>query len=388
MKTASGLLLFLLQALPLYAQANAIKIPMTPDRWEAEPGRVEFVTHKSVPAMRVQGGSRDELFARPAQVVLKDLVFANGTIEFDVEFTDYFLAMIYFRREDAQNADIFYLRTYRVDDPTGPDAVQYTALTKGVALWDLHPRYQGPAVLKQGDWNHIKLVVSGQQMQVYVNDEDRPALVIPELAGQASRGMLAFEGGGIFANLVITPDDTSGVPSAAGFDPARHDPRYVGTWQVSRPVPLPPGQELVSAVENGIYSDHLPGEGTAWDRIEAERDGLINLSRRFGKSENRRVVWLKQTLRATSDQVRRMNLGFSDEVWVLLNGRLVHVDKNLYSHPIMKDPFGQISTDDASFSLPLTTGENEVFIGVANSFFGWAIMARLDSVDGITINEP
>ena len=357
---------------------------MVEDRWVAAPGRAEFITHRGVPAMKITANP-EVLFAEPGQVVLKDYQFDEGTIEFDVELTDFFLSAIYFRHKDAENAELFYLRTYRADDPSGPDAVQYTELTKGVALWDLHPRYQGPATVKKNGWNHIKLVISGQRMHVYVNDMEKPALVIPELMGMPGPGSIAFEGGGIFANLVVNPGETGGISSEAAYDPVMDDLYYIHDWQVSESFPLPPGHELVSAMLFRAYSDHFPTDSTDWYSIQTERDGLINLSRRFGRSKERRAVWLKKNIHANEKLARTLNLGFSDEVWVLLNGKLVYVDKNLYSHPIMKDAFGQISIHDASLTLPLEEGDNELLIGVANSFFGWAIMARWENIDDLVM---
>ncbi len=368
---------------PLLAQ-NTISPPMHPDHWEVPDERASFITHKGVPALQVTPNP-NALFAAPGQVVLKDFAFTEGTIEFDVELTDFFLSTFYFRRQDATDAELFYLRTYRADDPTGPDAIQYTALTKGVALWDLHPRYQAPAQIYKDGWNHIKLVISGARMQVYVNDMTMPALSIPQLAGPSGAGSLAFEGGGIFANLVIKPGATETLPPEAAYDPVVDDPRYLHTWQVSEPFVLPPGQELVSAMLFRAHSDHLPDSAAVWRSITTERDGLLNLSRQFGRSTDRRAVWLKKLIHAEEAGSRMLHLGFSDEVWVMLNGRLVYVDKNLYSHPIAKDAFGQIAVDDASFALPLQEGENELLIGVANSFFGWAIMARFDNIDGLQL---
>lgn len=379
MKTLLSLTFCLLTASPLFAQS----IPMTADRWEAPSERAEFITHRGIPSVKVTA-SPEALFAEQGQVVLKDLLFTDGTITFDVELTDFFLTAVYFRRQNAENAEVFYLRTYRAGDPTGPDAVQYTAVTKGVALWDLHPRYQGPAAITKEGWNHIKLVVSGERMRVYVNDMGSPALTIPQLAGDAGPGGLAFEGGGIFANLVVTPGETEGLAPQASYDPAGDDPRYIHNWQVGEAFELPPGRELVSAMQFRAHSDHYPTDSTAWHPVDAERGGLINLSRRFGRSDQRRAVWLKKTIHANKAQPHTLHLGFSDEVWVLLNGQLVYVDKNLYSHPIMKDAFGQISTTDASITLPLQEGENELLIGVANSFFGWAIMAQWDNIDGLS----
>ena len=370
-----------------HAQQPSLDIQMTAESWMAEPGQVEFITHRGVPAMAVSP-SPEGLFVKSGQVVLTDVEFDNGTIEFDVELTDFFLSAIYFRLQDAENAEMFYLRAYRAEDPTGPDAIQYTTLTNGVALWDVHPDFQAPAIIHKEGWNRIKLVVSDQRMRVYVNDMSSPVMTVPQLMGASVPGQIAFEGGGIFANLVITPDATEGLPDEAAYDPVKDDIQYLHRWEVSAPIELPAGHEMVSAMQFRAYSEHLPSDSTTWHSIESERNGLINLSRTFGRSDNRRAAWLRTTIHSNKEQVRHMDLGFSDEVWVLLNGRLVYVDKNLYSHPIMKDPFGQISIDDASFALPLEEGENELLVGVANSFFGWAIMARLDNVDGVSLVLP
>ena len=372
-----------LPCVAIHAQSNQQEIPLTPEFWQADSERARFITHRGVPAIEVTP-SPDGLFIGPGQVVLKDMQFEEGTIEFDVEITDFFLSAIYFRRHTAENAEIFYLRTYRAGDPTGPDAIQYTPLTKGVALWDVYSDYQAPAVIHKEGWNRVKLVISGKRMQVYVNDMDRPALTVPELMGESPLGSIAFEGGGIFANLVVKPGITEGLSSEAAYDPVRDDVHYIHDWSVSAPVALPPGRELVSAMGASAYSDHFPTDTTTWYAVETERGGLVNLSRSFGKSDERRVVWLKKIIHSDTNQTIQVHLGFSDELWVLIDRSLVYVDKNLYANPIMKDPYGQISIDDASFDLPLLEGENELLVGVANSFFGWAILARLSNVDGIT----
>lgn len=383
MKIALFLFLMSLPTYVLTAQNTVLNIPLTEANWGAEPDRAKFITHRGVPALKVTP-SPDVLFARQGQVVLEEVQFSDGTIEFDVEITDFFLSAIYFRHQDTENAEVFYLRTYRAGDPTGPDAIQYTTLTKGVALWDVHPKYQTSAVIHKEGWNHIKLVISGKRMLVYVNDMDVPAMEIPELVGATTSGKIAFEGGGIFANLVIKPGATENLSTEAAFDPIRSDLRYMHNWEMTDPFVLAPGRELVSAMLFNAYSDHYPTENTNWHTITSEHNGLINISRKLGKSDDRRAVWLKKTIHSNSEQIRQMNLGFSDEVWVLLNGRLVYIGKNLYSHPIMKNPFGQISIHDASFSLPLQEGDNTLLVGVANSLFGWAIMARLENTDGVT----
>jgi len=38
----------------------------------------------------------------------------------------------------------------------------------GINLWDLSDEYQAGATIYQKGWNHVKLVVSGKQMRVFV----------------------------------------------------------------------------------------------------------------------------------------------------------------------------------------------------------------------------
>ena len=81
--------------------------------------------------------------------------------------------------------------------------------------------------------------------------------------------------------------------------------------------------------------------------------------------------------------MRRIDLGFSDEVWVFINGAPLFIDKNYYGTPGMKEPKGRCAIENSSFALPLKEGGNELLIGVSNFFFGWGIIARLDKTDGL-----
>jgi hypothetical protein len=170
-----------------------------------------------------------------------------------------------------------------------------------------------------------------------------------------------------------------GLSPQAGADPTDNDPRYLRQWQVTAPAVIPPGIDFAY--------DLLPKPDAAWTPIDAERRGLVNLSRRFGKAEGRRIVWLKTTVHSAAAQTRKVALGFSDEVWVLLGGKLLYVDKNWYMHPIRKEPEGRCSIENAAFNLPLAAGPNELVIGVANDFFGWGLVARLDSMEGIALRQ-
>jgi hypothetical protein len=70
-----------------------------------------------------------------------------------------------------------------------------------------------------------------------------------------------------------------------------------------------------------------------------------------------------------------------------LNDRLLYVDKNLFPQAIAKVPNGRLSLENATVVLPLRQGDNVLRIAVGSNFYTWGIMARLDDLEGITIER-
>ena len=381
MKSTLVFLTLTFHTLALHAQDQ--EIPMTPSYWEADPGRVAFITHRSVSAAQgLDGGAR---------LFLKDVVFADGTIEFDVELNNPGFVGINFRQsEDRAESEDFYVRAFWPVSPLSRTTLQYTTVVDSMSLWDLTDDYQAAARLHREGWNHVKLVISGRQMRAYVNDMDRPALHVPILEGATETGGISLRGKAIFANLVIRPGVTEDLPAVAGYDPTINDTRYLRNWRVTPPVDFPFGRDLIldlPSMFGGEVDSDLPDSTTKWTPIRTEHRALVNLSRPFGLTPagKRRLVWIKTTLTSATAQRRRLDLGFSDEIWVFVNGRFLHTDTNYYATPGMKEPRGRATIDNASIVLPLVEGENELLIGVANSFYGWGLIARLDDTEGITM---
>jgi hypothetical protein len=339
---------------------------MKPGSWEVNEGTTKFADHNGVAAMEMSGDL----------AVAKNVDFTNGTIEFDLEFVRGFVG-IYFRRQDNAESEFFYLRDVTVPE-TSIDAIQYAPIVKKVNLWDVYPEYQTGASFRKGEWTHIKMVVSGAQMVVYVNDKSKPTLVIPKLEGNTKHGGLAFEGNCFVSNLVVKPNEVGELNPTEGFDPTFNDIRYIRNWQVSQPMPLPTGQE--------VNNSNMPDIQTQWEPIAAERLGFINLTRLFGQSDSRRYVWLRTKIVSQTVKKVKVNFGFSDEVWVFINDRTSYVDKNLYGQGMRKSPNGRISIENSTFELQLNQGENDLVIGLANDFYGWGIIARLEDLDGLSLN--
>lgn len=131
----------------------------------------------------------------------------------------------------------------------------------------------------------------------------------------------------------------------------------------------------------------MPDSHTVWKPVVAERRGLVNLTRLYGASNGKRIAWLRTTIHSADARDCQLRLGFLNEVWVWVNGHLLHLDKNYYGEPIAKQ-LGRLSIDNSVLTVPLQQGNNELLVGVGNFFYGWGIAARLDDTNGIELRVP
>ena len=358
-----------LSALPIAQGAQPITIAMTADHWQTK-DNAEF--------LRQLGFSHGLMRLNSGNAVLKGITFSDGTIEFDVNTIGRGAPGIAFRQQDEGNFELFYLRP----DPACPAfqaCIQYTPQTHGVLLWDFFPQYENRAPLRENGWNHIKMVISGRRMNVFVNDATSPTLEVGRLEGDAMKGGLRLQGPGTFANMVITPDAVDGLSPEPARDPLDGDRRLVRDWRLSKFSALPNGKDP-------MYNE-MPGASQEWKPISTERNGLVNLSREYGlplHEPDRAVAWLKTTITSDRKQTKKVDIGWAREVWVFVNGKLVYADKNIYDlEGLRKAPDGRCSLENGSFTLPLEAGDNEVAVAIANNFFGWGLMMRMADPEGV-----
>ncbi len=373
----TGILLW--TTFPLAWAAEVTNIPMTRDRWTITAGTVNFIDYMGKPSIELKPGNYAQ-HIRTGAVVLNGLSFRNGTIEYDVMADSGMGAGFVFRRADEKNYEMFYLRP-SPKCSEAPDCVQYAPQTHDVLLWDMFPQYQGPAPLHQDGWNHVKLVVSGKRMNIYINGATEPTLKVGRLEGDVEAGGLMLQGPGIFANLTVTPDAVADLPAAPEKDATASDEGYVRHWQLS------PFSKLATDQAPGLAD--LPPSIPAWTPLDAERDGMVNVSRVYGlplARPDRAVVWLKTNIHSDVAQQKHVTLGWVREIVVYVNGQLIFADKNLYQPAAgRKAPDGRLSLQNGSLILPLKAGDNEVAIALVNNFYGWGLKMRLDDVKDVTL---
>lgn len=358
----------LLLLAPAVARKTNATFPLAAKNWAFTPGKVTFAQERGEATMKI---SREA-----GKVVAKDLDFSSGTIAFDVKPNG--AMTFYFRYRDAGENECFYLRMGRAGQPNAVEGVQYAPVVDGVLLWDLYPHFQSNATFARGEWNQLRFEIAGSQMRVYVNSADTPTLEVDHLEGNPGTGTIAFEGDMEVSRLVVTPASTESASAKVAMDPTAYDPGYIRSWAVSNPVPIP---------KNVDFShDLLPTPHTQWQVLSAERRGLLNLTRAFGRNEARSITWLKLAIQSSEAQSKKMHFGFVDDVWVFLNGQMLYLDKNLQGRLMEKEPGGRCSVDNTSFNLPLKKGRNELLIGLGNdAFWGRGAIARLDDLAGVEI---
>jgi hypothetical protein len=358
-----ALALCFLSALPAVRATERITIPMTAEHWQTK-DNAEFLHQLGFfnGLMRLNSG----------EAVIKDHTFSDGTIEFDVLTIGRGAPGLAFRQQDKDNFELVYLRP----DPACPAfhaCIQYAPQTHGVLLWDFFPQYENRAQLRENGWNHIRMVISGHRMNVFVNDAPSPTLEVGRLEGDAMNGGLHLEGPGTFANFVMTPGAVDGLSPEAMKDPSDDDRGLVRNWTLSKVSTLPEGREPG-------YSE-MPAAVSEWKPITPERNGLVNLTREYGlpvHEPDRGLAWLKTTIPSETKQTRKVNIGWTREVWVFVNGKLVYTDKNIFDFPAMRKALdGRCSLENGSFTIPLEPGDNEVSVALANNFYGWGLMLRL-----------
>jgi hypothetical protein len=357
-----------------------LPVSLVADNWQAS-GNATFIAREAFPQGILQVTSESE----QGFVALKDMHFDNGTIEFDIKPVGEEMPGIRFHQKNGDTADMLYIRV-SPDCPASQDCLQYVPVIKSRVLWDVYPQYQASAPFRENEWNHIRLVISGRRMNVYVNGRTEPSLRVAHLEGDASTGTIAFEGTAYYANLTLAPGVTDGLDPKAPADPAAGDPRYLVQWQGTDPVSM--------GTTDHLSLSNMPSSGSRWSPVTADYGGLINLSRFHAptpKQAPAQVIWLHTTVRSNREQMRHVAVGWLREILVYANGKPVFSGKNLYNvKGGRKAPDGRLSLENDGFDLPLHKGANDIVVAIDGNTpdmrgrYGWGFIMRMDQVEGIT----
>lgn len=138
----------------------------------------------------------------------KNLDFTNGSIELDIASPNgkNGFVGIAFHIKDSNHYETLYFRPG--SSGTG-EAVQYMPKKKPeFDWWDYEAAsWQSKAILPETAWFHVKVVVKGREMKVYLNDESVPVMTRTDLDPDLPHGSVGFWLGncpsGAYKNLKI-----------------------------------------------------------------------------------------------------------------------------------------------------------------------------------------
>jgi hypothetical protein len=137
------------------------------------------------------------------------LNFKDGVIEADLAWQGKqggYIGLA-FRVKDAHHYQVVY---FRPESSGTINAIQYMPEKKGeFNWWDYEAdKYQAKAILPLHDWFHIKLLVKGNTLTVYINNQPKPAMVYNVMDSSLQNGSVGYWLGnseaGAFKNLTVT----------------------------------------------------------------------------------------------------------------------------------------------------------------------------------------
>lgn len=346
-------------------------LPFNSGQWtiEAEQSRVEEYQGKKA------------LFLKKGMAYNKDVAMQDGTIEFDIAFSQVRgFTGVTFRMQDTKNYEEFYLRPHQSGNP---DANQYTPVYETIASWQLYhgEGYGVPIKYKFNQWFHIKLVISDSQGEVFIDDMSKAILAIPMLKRDVKSGMLGIyargEVGSYFANFTYTPQVNPTLTSTFKLE-APMPPHTISEWLVSSPFhekKLEKLYELTNTQKSTL----------TWQKLKTETTGTANVASisKFGQENN--TVFAKVIINANYDQIKKLHIGFSDKINLYLNDKILYSGHDEF---LTRDYrfLGTIGYFDEVY-LPLKKGKNELWIAVSETQGGWGLKAKFDDMEGIQL-EP
>lgn len=362
------LVLFLSAGIPQGAMAEVI--PFDSERWVIDSSSADTEIYK---------GERSLLLKKGIAYV-KDVSFTNGIIEFDVAFSnDRGFVGVIFRMQDEENYEEFYMRPHQSGNP---DATQYTPVFNGLAGWQLYHSqgFNAKASYSFDQWMHVRLVVSGKNAEVFIGESEEPVLFMHELKRRIQPGMVGISlpaplTPGHFANFSVTQMDSPPMKSKPGKE-EEVEPGTILSWKISSPFDA---KRLEGITRLG---DAVKGD-LGWDILKCEKSGLANISRLRKLAKGKNTVFAKIVIESEKEQIKKLNLGFSDKVNVYLNDNILFGGND----PFLSRDYrflGSIGYFDQIY-LPLKQGTNELWIAVTEGFGGWGLKCRFDDLEGISI---
>jgi len=358
------------------AAAEAESFPADSPRWQLGP-KAKVTDYLGRPCLALE----DEI------ATLKDFEMTDGVIDLDMAgpgargFYN-----IFFRTQPNGDGEEVYLRPHK----TGlDDAQQYSPMFQGTGAWQIYngPGFTAAVEIPRGVWFHVRLVIAGAQAKLYVSDMAAPSLVMNDLKSGLRKGGVGFNG------VHVSNIEIRRIPPAVW---ERHEPAMppttVTAWSLS-----PSMDALEHDLERPM--SRREADSMRWQEVRAEPPGFVVISRyrkapdvvptfardfskRLEPQKGMQLVYARTTIISDRDQVKKLNIGYSDDVSLFLNDRILYRGRSAQR---FRDPgfLGIVNAENDAVYLPLKKGRNELVLAVSELTGGWGFICRFEDRNGI-----
>jgi len=376
-----GLLLLFIAA----AQTTGAQPPQTlsiaPDspRWEFQ-GQAKPTEYLGRKSLLLNGGA----------ATLKDFEMRNAVVDVDVATPANrgFFGIQFRITNDGNNAEWVYLRQHKSGQP---DAMQYTPVLNTGLNWQIYngPGFTGAVDIPKNEWFHIRLEVTGAQAKLYVKDMNKPVLVMDDLKTDVQKGSIALAvltGETYFSNFELR--ETPAAPWKRNLPPMPAG--TLTNWSLS-----PSFDALTRKLEQPLSASE--SSAIKWQEVAAESPGFVainryresphprvtfqnDFSKRLEPQTGMKVVYARTEIESDREQVKKLLIGYSDDVSVFLNGKILYRGRSAQN---FRDPafLGIISPENDAVYLPLKKGRNELMLAVSELGGGWGFICRLADLE-------
>ncbi len=133
-----------------------------------------------------------------------------------------------------------------------------------------------------------------------------------------------------------------------------------------------------------------------WQEVEAEPPGMVVLyryrdaphlrvtfandfSKRLEPQQGMKLLYARTNIDSDLDQVKKLYIGYSDDVSVFLNGHILWRGRSAQN---FRDPgfLGIVNPENDAVYLPLKKGKNELVLALSELGGGWGFICRLVEV--------
>jgi hypothetical protein len=354
---------------------QALSVPADSPRWDLQ-GQAKLAEYQGRKSLLIDGGA----------AIVKDFEMRNGVIDVDVATPAIrgFFGFDVRIDADGANYEEIYLRQHK----SGlPDAMQYTPVLSTGRNWQIYngPGFTGAVDIPKDVWFHLRLEVMGAQGKLYVKDMDKPVLVMDDLKSGVQKGQVALftlTGETYFSNFEVRT-----MPDAPW---QRHlpamPPNILTKWSIS-----PSYDGLARNLERPLTRSE--SDAIHWQDVEAEPPGFVVLYRyreaphprvtfqsdfstRLQPQPGMKVLYARTAIESDREQVKKLEIGYSDDVSVFLNGKILYRGRSAQG---FRDPgfLGIINPENDAVYLPLKKGSNELMLALSELGGGWGFICRL-----------